>query len=92
MPAFGCSGVFLVPACRLQLRSYIHRALGLSVVASCMADVACLVIAATGERDRCEPQGTKSADYVIRIVLGIIDVGVVLQVHPGKNGKAEAKQ
>ena len=41
---------------------------------------------------RNQPQGSKSADDVIRIVLGIIDMGMVLQVHPGKNGKAEAKQ
>ena len=39
-----------------------------------------------------QPEGTEGGNNVIRIMLGIVDMGMVLQVHPGEHRKAEAQQ
>jgi hypothetical protein len=41
---------------------------------------------------RNQPQRTEGADDVIGIVLGIVDVGMVLQVYPREHREAEAEQ
>ena len=41
---------------------------------------------------RNQPQGAKGAHDVVGIVLGVIHMGVVLQVHPREHGETEAQQ
>ena len=41
---------------------------------------------------RDQPQRPEGADDVIRIILGIVHMGVVLQVNPGENWETETQQ